>query len=493
MKHYFPIIIFLILTGCTKPHWTQTTDGKYIYGAFKDKYNLEWKGPTNAAFVDGKGQLSLFDDEGRLQDKVDLTVNLGALSNYSYIHTEVGDYLGNKKKGLPHGFGVLVNDGVVTIGQFKKGHLYTGRFEQYKFEGPTLLPLLIGNVKKGKVSGVAKEYENGILVYEGSYKKGLRDGVGQAYCDNLMIYSGEWKKGKRHGDGTQYKEGGLVVYQGEWENDQYDGRGKLYENGMCTEGKWDNGRLTKSISTSVFTEISRATKMWFSSDSLAVQENEILQKKSNVAPSQIEFIEGLNQDLRDYLYAEFDTRVDKRFGFWNLLRMIFQPWFSSDVKRAGAAQDYFCKNIQSDEVQNWINEKIDHYNRNSGDKLSFISLDELPDDAIVNTTVALKIFDREALETTDVGVGILVDIIVCIVIAFIIGFIIGAFFPFLLSCIGIVDLIMTIIAFGIGLYLSVFRTTALSLELESTIKQMLVDNYMLFIDSQNVISQLLGL
>lgn len=52
---------------------------------------------------------------------------------------------------------------------------------------------------------------------------------------------------------------------------------------------------------------------------------------------------------------------------------------------------------------------------------------------------------------------------------------------------------MGIIAFGIGLYLSVFRTTALSLELEASIKQMLVDNYMLFIDSQNVITQLLGL
>lgn len=493
MKRFVYLTLILLLSSCAKPSWHQTTDGRFVYGIFNDKYNLVWNGPSNIAFVDGKGSLSLIDDEGRLKEKFDISTKMGAVTDFSYVHTDVGEYLGEKKKGLPHGFGVLINDGSITIGNFKKGRLSSGRFAKYQLRGQEVLPVLIGTAKKGKASGVAKEYKDGVLIYEGSFKRGLRHGVGQEFDGDMLIYSGEWKKGKRNGDGTQYKENGLIVYKGEWEDGEYDGYGKLYENGVCQEGRWDSGRLTRSISTSVISEITRATKLWFSSDSLAVQKDEILQENLSVASSQLEFIEGLNNDLEDYLHSKIDKRVEKRFGFWNLLRMIFQPWFSSDVKRASSAQEYFCKDVQTNEVQNWINEKVDFYNRNSADKLSYINLSELSDDSIVNTDVALKIFDREALETTDVGVGILVDIIVCIVIAVIIGIIIGAFIPSILPYAGIFDAILAIIAFGIGLYLSVFRTNAISLELEASIKQLLVDNYMLFLDSQNIISQLLGL
>ncbi len=250
--------------------------------------------------------------------------------------------------------------------------------------------------------------------------------------------------------------------------------------------------MTKSISPSAFSDLAKATKKWFSSDTLAV-EGEIVQESLPVATSQMEFISGLDTELRERLQTNFDKKVDKRFGFWNLLRMVFQPWFSSDVKRASSAQKYFCKDVSSKDIQNFINETVDYYNSTASEKLSYVKLDKLPAGAVVDTDVALKVFEREALETTDVGVGILVDIIVGVIIAFIICFIIGAFIPPLWPYIGWVDIIMGIIAFGIGLYLSVFRTTALALDLEASIKQMLVDNYMLFIDSQNVITQLLGL
>lgn len=123
-------------------------------------------------------------------------------------------------------------------------------------------------MKKGKVSGVGEEYSNGLLIYKGGFKKGLRNGIGQAYKNGELIYNGLWKNGQRHGNGTQYKEGGLIVYEGEWDKDNYDGRGKLYENGIYQEGKWEDGRLIKSISKSVFSDLAKATKMWFSSDTL---------------------------------------------------------------------------------------------------------------------------------------------------------------------------------------------------------------------------------
>lgn len=190
----------------------------------------------------------------------------------------------------------------------------------------------------------------------------------------------------------------------------------------------------------------------------------------------------------------FDKRVDKRFGFWHLPRMIFQPWFKSDIKRANSAQRYFCKNVEAKDMQDLINAKIDYYNENSsGDKLKYIKLEQIPDGAIVNTDTAMKVFEREAMETTDVLVGILADILICWVIGVIIGLIIGFFIPALFPYVGWFDLALTVIAFLVGLYLSVFRTTAVSLELEGVIKQMLVDNYMQFLDTQNIILQMLGM
>lgn len=493
MKHLVLLItIVLALTSCAKPHWVQTNNGKYIYGIFNDKDNLIWEGPSNAVLADGKGVLLAYDDQGQLKESINISTKLGVISDYSYVITEVGSYLGKKKKGLPNGFGVLIDGNTASIGHFKKGHLYKGNFQEYTIVNGKLQPRLLGFMKKGKVSGVGEEYSNGLLIYKGGFKKGLRNGIGQAYKNGELIYNGLWKNGQRHGKGTQYKEGGLIVYEGEWDKDKYDGRGKLYENGIYQEGKWEDGRLIKSISKSVFSDLAKATKMWFSSDTLKIEE-EATKENIPIATSQIEFIEGLDSDLREHLQTHFSKRVEKRFGFWNLPRMIFQPWFKSDVKRASSAQKYFCKDVSAKDIQNFINEKVDFYNSMTSDKLSYVKLDKLHKDEVVNTDVALKIFEREALETTDIGAGILVDIIICVVVAFIIGFIIGLFFPSLTPYCGIVDIICGIIAFGIGLYLSVFRTTTLSLELETFIKQMLVDNYMLYIDSQDIINQLLCL
>lgn len=493
MKRYWFIILILTISSCTKPHWCQTTDGKYIYGKIEDSYYLEWDGPSNAAFVDGQGVLLLKDASGKTYDSMSLSTKMGVVSDYSYINTSVGNYLGKMKKGLPNGFGVLIKDSVVTIGNFKKGELSSGSFEKYQLTNEGILPLISGISKNGKVSGIAKEYHNGKLVYEGSFKRGERNGVGQEYNEGNLIYSGEWRNGKRHGDGIEYKTNGLITYQGEWKNGSYHGRGKLYQEGICQEGRWEDGRLTKSISTSAFSEISQSTKKWFSSDSLDIDDELLKEEAPSIPSSQTEFIESLYVDLDEYLHSTIDKKVEKRFGFGNLLRMIFQPWFKSDVKRATSAQKYFCDDLDSKDVQNWINEKVDYYNSNSPDKLSYVKLEKLSDDSIVDNKVALKIFEREAMETTDTIVGILVDVIICWVIGFIIGCIIGAFIQNLIPYVGVFDLVLTIIAFLVGLYVCFFRTVPLSIELESTIKQMLVDNYILFLDAQNIVSQLLGL
>lgn len=121
MKHLVLLItIVLALTSCAKPHWVQTNNGKYIYGIFNDKDNLIWEGPSNAVLADGKGVLLAYDDQGQLKESINISTKLGVISDYSYVITEVGSYLGKKKKGLPNGFGVLIDGNTASIGHFKK-------------------------------------------------------------------------------------------------------------------------------------------------------------------------------------------------------------------------------------------------------------------------------------------------------------------------------------------------------------------------------------
>lgn len=518
MKRFLLLITSLGLLSCNHIQWVKTTDGTYIYGTLPKNKDVVWEGSTIGPLANGKGDVVVLDKNGLVKKRETVETNLGAITEFNYVPTTIGQYLGGKKKDLPQGFGALVKNDTLYLGTFKKGALNSGSVQIYALGASDATPCFIGsykkgiakgfgrsyangilsyegNYKKGKQEGLGREYANGQLIFDGSFKNGLRNGPGKEYHNGVLVYDGEWYKGVREGNGIAYNDRGILVYEGSWDNGIYDGKGKLYENGQCVEGKWDEGRLTKTISTSVFKEIGTATKMWFSDlDSLDVSAVTAATGQAVLPTSQIEFIEQLNGEIEEHLAKEFDKRVEKRFGFWHLLRMMVQPWFKSDIKRANSAQKYFCKNVNAREIENLINAKVDYYNENTtGDKLNYVKLEKLPDGAIVDTDTAIKVFEREAMETTDVLVGILIDILLCIVVAFIIGFIIGLAFPSLLPYVGLVDIVMAVIAFGVGLYLSVFRTTAVSLELESTIKQMLVDNYMQFLDAQNVILQMIGL
>ena len=508
----------LITVGCSHAQWVETTDGSLIYGDLPTNKDVVWTGETIGPLASGRGDVVILDKDGTEKSRTAVVVNQGAISDFNYIPLENGVYLGKRKKNVPNGFGSLIRKDTLMLGEFKEGELYSGNVSIYALNGKEATPCYLGvfkngkphgvgrifkngnlayegSLKKGNKHGIGKEYENAELVYDGSFSNGRRNGEGKAYSHGILIYEGSWHKGNRDGQGIKYNDHGLIVYSGGWKNDVYQGKGKLYENGQCIEGKWDDGRLIKSISTSVFEEIGSATKIWLSNkDSLKLgSTSEVLQSNS-IPSSQIEFIEQLNEEIETHLSASFDKRVEKRFGFWHLPRMIIQPWFKSDIKRANAAQSYFCKNNEAKDIQTLINAKIDYYNENSaGDKLDYINLEAIPDGAIVDTDTAMKVFEREALETTDVLVGIILDIAIAWILVIIISYILLPLFPSAFGVCKIIESILGVIAALIGLYLSIFRTTAISLELEGVIKQMLVDNYMHFIDSQNIILQMLGM
>ena len=513
---YFCFLL-LLFASCSRPTWHKTADGVYVYCIANDKYPLKWSGNVVGCLADGDGDLISYKNNGEVKTLLPLSTKCGVASEWEYIPYKNYKYLGELDDNEPNGFGVMIHHDTISVGEFKDSRLYTGYCEKYVCKDNHALPLFKGTYKKGKVHGIVKFYENGviqfdgsvqkgirkglgkeysdgILVYEGNYEKNLRHGYGKAFKNGLLWYDGIWKKGKRDGQGKLYNENGIIVYDGKWDDDLYDGKGKLYENGMCIEGKWDEGKLVKSISTSPFDEVVHATKIWLNIDSTNV---DVIEKKNvpQLPASQMEFVTQLQSDLDATLREELSARIEKRFGFWHLLRMWIQPWATSDVKRARNAQDYFCKNVGAKEMQQLINAKIDYYNRNStaDEKLGYVKLQSIPDGVIVDTDVALKIFDREAMETTDTLFGIFIDIVLCVVIAFILGFIIGFFFPPLIPYAGIIDIIMGILAVLIGIYVSVVKTSAVCIDLENQILDMLVNNYIQYIDSQNIVAQMLGL
>ena len=516
-KIVYSIVLLLALTSCNRPTWHKTADGVYLYCISNDKYPSKWTGNVVGCFADGNGELITYNKRGDIKSRQSLSTVLGVSKEWNYLPYKNYKYLGELDDNLPNGFGVKLHSDTISIGEFKDSYLYTGYCEKYICAENEVLPVFKGSYKKGKINGIAKFYENGILafegnmhkglrkgmgkeyhdgmlVYEGNYEKDLKHGYGKAFKDGLIWYDGTWKKGKRSGQGKLYNENGIIVYDGKWGDDLYDGKGKLYENGMCIEGKWDEGKLVKSISTSPFDEVVHATKIWLNIDSTnvdAIKEENI----SHLPESQMEFVTQLQNDLDAKLREELSKRIEKRFGFWHLIRMWIQPWATSDVKRARNAQDYFCEKLDAKELQQLINAKIDYFNCNTiaDEKLNYVKLQLIPDGVIVDTDVALKIFDREAMETTDTLFGIFIDIVLCVVIAFILGFIIGFFFPPLIPYAGIIDIIMGILAVLIGIYVSVVKTSVVCIDLENQILDMLVNNYIQYIDSQNVIAQMLGL
>ncbi len=528
----------LFLSGCSSPTWHRTNEGLYIYCEANDNYILCWEGDAHGCFAEGRGRLVSYKN-GKVKRTQVLEPKFGVVDDEYGFYGNYR-YLGETDNDIPNGVGVKFHKDTISIGIFKNSHFYSGLCEQYLKDGDRLLPLFSGTLKKGKLVGQAKFYENGLLQFEGSfkkgkrhglgkeyeqgvltyvgnYKKGLKNGLGKSYkngklvydgewkndlydgegmlynAQGALLYDGEWKKGKKHGYGTLYDENGLIKYEGKWRKGLYDGNGKLYENGECTEGKWDEGMLTKTIATSPIQPLVHATKMWFHTDSINSESEEEIAAVP-AATNQIEFIEQLHGELNEKLQEEFAKRVDKRFGFWHLLRMWGQPWLRSDVKRARFAQTYFCKHVDAKEMQQQINAKIDNYNQytSADEKLNFVKLAAIPNGSVVNSDVALKIFDREAVETTDAISGVLIDILICFVVAFIIGFLVGFFVPVLVPYLGIVDLLMSLIAFGIGIYLTFIRTMPISIELENQITEMLVQNYMQYLDSQNIIMQMIG-
>lgn len=546
----------LLFVGCNKPQWHVTEQDVLIYTQMKSGTTCVWDGGTMLALAHGPGTLTVYSKSGSVVESKSVTADMGIIGESRYSSVEHGYFLGEMKKDKPNGFGVFRSEGVFKIGSFKKGKLAEGD-ENFLMGNVCIgyetetggVPIYWGQMKKGKPHGFGDEYKDGMLRYHGSWHKGEWSGLGVEYildsaeygvyyvydgafshdvqkgegklfkyqiqcgngldtsvldsasilqkadspqCDTLqmLLYNGEWKDGMRHGVGIEYNERGIVVYEGSWKKDMYDGKGTLYKEGKCIEGRFDEGRLEKEFKVSVMDQVKRTTNQFLGKEVFDEQETSaeesIATPESSVASSKMEFIKSMMPELEEYAKEKIDKRVDKRFGFWSILRMSTQPVFRKELKRMDKAQKYFCKDLTPNTIEKWINAKVDYYNQSHEEKLKPVNLDKIEKNQIVTIEVAQKVFDREFME---IGSGIR-DVLIGFLVLQILALIVCIFAP----QVGfIIEGVATIIEFIICIVIAIVYDSPLCVGLENEIKQMVLENYMAYINSQDIIAQMIGM
>ena len=155
-----------------------------------------------------------------------------------------------KKKGKEYNNGILIYEG-----EYYMNKKYNGK--AYDKNGNVIYELINGK-------GNYKEfYENGNIKLDITYSNDLTIGIGKEYNENKkLIFEGEYKNNKRwngkgydtnnnivyeiqNGNGyiREYSDKDKLKFEGEYKNGQKDGVGKEYSNGILLfEGEYKNGK-----------------------------------------------------------------------------------------------------------------------------------------------------------------------------------------------------------------------------------------------------------
>lgn len=138
---------------------------------------------------------------------------------FDYEENDNEIYIGEFKKGIRSGIGLLVKKG-----KFK----YEGEFIDGKPSGNGIIydgfiytgeNKIRGDMKNGKFNGFGEVVFSGNHSYTGEMRDNMFDGFGVYHYDDKDLYLGEFQRNKRHGNGIFYS-GGKVEYDGKWINDE---------------------------------------------------------------------------------------------------------------------------------------------------------------------------------------------------------------------------------------------------------------------------------
>ncbi|MCQ2250886.1 MAG: caspase family protein [Bacteroidales bacterium] len=165
-------------------------------------------------------------------------------------------YVGDVKKGLPHGYGAML---------FNNGHIYYGQFKNGEFDGQGIYEDLgneeqkIAIYEKGKavkdIPALDPIYgspnETGIILtvngkYTGELMDGMPTGHGMLECYDGSVILGEFDEGKANGHCIYENKDKGIRYVGAMKNNKITGRGTMeYTYGSSVKGYFRDGVISK--------------------------------------------------------------------------------------------------------------------------------------------------------------------------------------------------------------------------------------------------------
>lgn len=495
-----PLVMVMMLSSCSsdKRDWIKTKEGVYLYGQIvKDKSVYSWEGAVSGCIANGQGKLTVFSNNGEYSDVAKVTPDWGALNKNDWKTTSEGDFLGDVDDNLPNGFGVLKTYDDVKCGSFDKGVLddtlafefyysgqmkYRGGVSDGKYDGYGSLfaidgkKIYVGKWKKGIYDEQGTIYKNGLVAYQGELKNGIANGKGVSYESNGSLkYTGTWKNGKYNGTGTLYR-GKVVIYSGGWKDGQYDGDGVIYKNGEAHKGNWTRGHENVSIGQQI-------SNVWNIVTNNSDKQSELQQ--SGIYDDVDVFVDSLSIQFARMIKDKVRENVEDRFGIFDaLVRLPFQSIFVSQATRMDYAEDAMTKNLTSEDLQNWVNGKVDDYNKHADKKsqIKMITLEPFKQHEIVTESVFQKILNRENLENADNIIDLVISGVIWLVL-FLIGLFwikieiqSGCLFQIIQSLV-----IMVILFFLIDIHMPT---------LEEQITDGIIQNYTEYLNNQNLAKQL---
>jgi hypothetical protein len=141
-----------------------------------------------------------------------------------------GKYVGEIKKGKPHGQGTYTRysgprSSVTQLSMLIPGMSISAIFAITLWQ-------LLNHSSQDKLSAS----------YTGHWKRGEKDGEGTYFFQNRDRYEGKWKKGKQQGQGTYFFLNG-DKYEGKWEDGIKHGQGiYFFSEGDTFVGQWKDGK-----------------------------------------------------------------------------------------------------------------------------------------------------------------------------------------------------------------------------------------------------------
>ena len=164
--------------------------------------------------------------------------------NILYLYKDTKIFFGKHENEFqePEGFGKLIDDDGIIIGQFSD-HIPNGFCINKQISGITT----VGEYIFGVVKGYGIMYDQlGELTYEGEVKNSMINGIGTLYLENGSRYEGEFINGTREGYGILYQSDDSEIdrYEGEFKNDLCEGLGIIYyKNGKIYNGEMKDDNL----------------------------------------------------------------------------------------------------------------------------------------------------------------------------------------------------------------------------------------------------------